>query len=92
MVTGSSVFAEVGSPGVLTCSVSNNPNGTIVTYQWKKDGILLAISAMYAVSSSLNFSNAGVYTCEVNVSATENSPHVISGMGSVNVTLTVISK
>ena len=92
MVTGNPYSAEVGRPGFLTCSVSNNPNGTIVTYQWKRDGNLLATSAMYRVSSSVKISDAGVYTCEANVSDSGGNPHVISGTGSVSVTLTVTSK
>ena len=92
MVTGSPVNVEVDSPGVLACSVSNNPSGTIVTYKWKRDGNLLATSAMYQVSPSVNVFDAGVYTCEANVSASGGSPHVISGTGSVSVTLTVVSK
>ena len=92
VVTGSSVSADVGSPGVLACSVSNNPSGTNVTYQWKRDGNLLATSTMYQVSSSVNVFDAGVYTCKADVSASGGSPHAISGTGSVNVTFTVTSK
>ena len=92
-VTGSDVSVIVGSLAVLTCNVSNNPNGTTVTYQWKMDDMLLeTTSAMYQVSSSVNISNAGVYTCEATISDSANNPHVISITGSVNVTLTVISK
>ena len=91
-ITGSDVSAIVGSPAVLTCNVSNNPSETIVTYQWKRAGILVATSAMYQVSSSVGASDAGVYICEVTVSESANNPHVISKTGSVNVTLTVISK
>ena len=92
VVIGNPVSVDVGSPGLLTCSVSNNPSGTTVTYQWKRDGILLATSKTYQVSSSVDVSDAGVYTCEAIVSASESNPHVIPGTGSVNVTLTVISK
>ena len=86
------MFADVDRPGVLTCNVSNNPIGTNVTYQWKRDGNLLATSGTYQVSPSVDVFDAGVYTCEANVSASVSSPHVISGTGSVNVTLTVTSK
>ena len=56
--------------------------------------MLLATSAMYQVSSSVDVSDAGVYICEVTVSDHDsaNNPHVISRAGSVNVILTVISK
>ena len=51
-----------------------------------------ANSTTYQVSSSANLSDMGVYTCEVTVSGEGNSPHVISVTGSVNITLTVVSK
>ena len=89
---GYPIAADVGSPAVLTCSVSNNPSGTTATYRWKRDGNLLAASETYQVSSSVDVFDAGVFTCEANVSASESSPHVISGTGSVNVTLIVTSK
>ena len=89
---GTNVSAAVGSPAVLTCSVSGNPTGTTVTYQWKRAGKLLATSATYQVSSSVGVSDAGVYTCEATVSVSGSNPHVISGSSSVDVTLTVISK
>ena len=92
IITGSDVSVIVGSLAILTCSVSNIPIGTTATYQWRKDGLLLANLAMYQVSSSVNVSDAGVYICEVTVSNSANNSHVISGTGSVNVTLTVTSK
>ena len=92
VVTGNPDSADVGGPGVLTCSVPNNPNGSNVTYQWKRDGKVLATSGTYQVSSSVDISDAGVYTCEANVSSSVSSPYVINGTGSVNVTLTVTSK
>ena len=94
-VTGSDVSVIVGSLAELACiAVFYEPSGTIVTYQWKSDGMLLATSAMYQVSSSVDVSDAGVYICEVTVSDHDsaNNPHVISRAGSVNVILTVISK
>ena len=91
-MTGSDVSAAVSSPAVLTCSVSDNSTGTNVTYKWMRAGTSLATSAMYQISSSVGVSDAGVYTCEVIVSVSGSSPHVISGTGSVNVTLTVTSK
>ena len=91
-ITGSDVSVIVSSLAVLTCSVSSNPIGTTITYQWKRDGMLLATSAMYQVSLSAGVSDAGVYICEVTVSDSANNPHVISGTGTVNVILTVISK
>ena len=54
--------------------------------------MLVATSAMYQVSSSVGVFDAGVYTCEVTISDSANNSHVISGTGSVNVTLTVTSK
>ena len=92
VVTGSDVSAAVGNPAVLTCSGSGNPAETTITYQWKQDGESLDASAMYEVSSSVGVSDAGVYTCVVTVSDTANSPHVISGNSSVDVTLYVASK
>ena len=92
IVSGEPVFADVGSAGVLTCSVSNNPPGTNITYQWKRAGKLLATSKMYQISSSVGVSDAGVYTCETDVSDSGDSPYVNSGTGSVNVTFTVTSK
>ena len=91
-MAGSNVSVAVSSPAVLTCSVSGNPNGTIITYQWKRAGQLLTTSAMYQVSSSVGVSDAGVYTCKVTVSDTVKSSHVISGSSSVDFTLTVTSK
>ena len=93
-VTGSDVSVIVGSLAVLVCSVSNNPSGTTITYmyQWKRDGMLIATSAIYQVSSSVDVSDAGVYICEVTVSDSANDPYVVSGTGSVSVTLTVTSK
>ena len=91
-VTGSDVSATVGSLAVLTCNVSNNPIGTNVTYQWKREGMLVGTSAMYQVSSSVGVSDAGVYVCEVTVSDSANNPHVIPGTGSVSVVLTVTGK
>ena len=85
-MTASDVFAAVGSPAVLTCSVSDNPNRTIVTYQWKRNGLTVATSAMYLVSS-VGVSDAGLYTCEATVSDVANNPHVISRSGSVNMML-----
>ena len=89
---GSDVSAAAGSPALLTCSVSGKPPETTVTYQWKRDGKSVATSAMYQVSTSVGVSDAGVYTCEVTVSDTEYSPHVISGTSSLDVMLTVTSK
>ena len=91
IVIGYPVSADVGSLGVLTCSVSNNPSGTSVTYQWKRNGNLLATSETYQISS-VNISDAGVYTCEANFSASGNSTLFNPGTSSVNVTLTVTSK
>ena len=90
-MTGSDVSAAIGSPAVLTCNVSGNPTGTTVTYQWKRADMTVATSAIYEVSSSVGVSDAGVYTCEVTVSDTTNSPHVNFGTSSVVVTLTVTS-
>ena len=86
------VSAAVGSLAILTCSVSDNPTGTTITYQWKRNGMTVATSSTYQVSSSVGVSDAGVYTCEVTVSDSSGSSHVISGSGSVNATLTVTSK
>ena len=91
-VTGSDVSVVVGRLAVLTCSVSSNPSGTTVTYQWKRAGELLATSALYNVSSSVGVFDAGVYICEVTVSDSASNLHVISGTGSVDVTLIVTSK
>ena len=94
-MTGSDVSAVIGSPANLTCSVSSNPNGTTVTYQWKRDGmstISQANSSGYQVSSSVTLFDADVYTCEATVTDSDNSPHVISGTGSVKVTLIVTCK
>ena len=91
-MTGSDVFAAVDSSAVLTCKVSGNPTGTTINYQWKMAGMTVATSAMYQVSLSVSVSDAGVYMCEVTVSDAANSPHVISGTNSVDVTLTVTSK
>lgn len=91
IVIGDPVSAEIGSPGVLTCIVSNNPNGTNVIYQWKRDGNLLATSETYQILS-VSVSDAGVYTCEANFSASGNSTLINPGISSVNVTLTVTSK
>ena len=91
-MTGSDVSAAVGSPANLICSVSGNPTGTTITYQWKRAGKSIATSAIYQISSSVGVSDAGVYTCEVTVSDTTSSQHVISGNSSVDITLTVISK
>ena len=54
--------------------------------------MLVATSAMYNVSSSVDVFDAGVYICEVTVSDSSNNPYVISGTGSVDVILTVTSK
>ena len=91
-MTASDVSAAVGSTAVLTCSVSDNPTGTTITYQWKRNGVTVATSSTYQVSSSVGVSDAGVYTCEVTVSDSSSSSHVISGGDSVNVTLTIFSK
>ena len=93
-VTGSDISVIAGSRAILTCSASNIPNGTTVTYQWKRDGILVyvATSEMYQVSSSVRVSDAGVYICEVTVSDSVNNPHVISGTGSVILRVTVTSE
>ena len=91
IVTGSDVSAVVGSPAVLRCSMSGNSNETTITYRWTRAGVTVATLTMYQVSS-VGVSDAGVYTCDVTVSDTESSPHVISGVASVNVTLTVTSK
>ena len=88
-VTGSDISAIAGSDAILTCSVSNLPNGTTVTYQWKRDGMLVATSAMYQVSSSVGVSDAGVYICEVTVSDSANNPHVIPRTDSVILHVTV---
>ena len=71
--------------------MTNNPSGTNVTHQWKRDGTLLATSAMYQISL-VNVSDAGVYTCEAISTASGGSPHVIPGTGSVNISLTVTCK
>ena len=92
VVTGGHVSAEVGNSADLTCSVSSNVPMTTITYQWKRNGMTVATSAMYQVSSSVGVSDAGLYTCEVTVDDATNSPHVISGNNSVEVPLTIISK
>ena len=93
-VTGSDISVIAGSRTILTCSVSNIPNGTTVTYQWKRDGTLVyvATSEMYQVSSSVGVSDAGVYICEVIVNDSVNNPHVILGTGSVILHVTVTSE
>ena len=85
-VTGSDVSVAVGSPAVLTCSVSDNPNGTTITYQWKRNSMTVNNSTTYQVSSSVGVEDAGVYTCEVTVSDSSDSSHVISGSGSAGAT------
>ena len=40
----------------------------------------------------VNMSDAGVYICEVTLSDSTNNPYFIPQSGSVNITLTVISK
>ena len=90
-VTGNNISAAVGNPAVLTCNVSDNPEGTIVDYQWKRAGMNLANSTIHQVLS-VSFPDAGVYTCEVTVRALESSPLIISAASSVNITLTVTSK
>ena len=92
-ITGGDVSVIVGSLAVLTCNVSNNPSGTTITYQWKRelDGNVLATSAIYQVSTSVDVSDAGVYICEATISDSAKNPHVISGTSSVNVILTVTS-
>ena len=98
LMTGDAVFVAVGDVAVLTCSVSGTPNGTIISYRWKRAADVSAISGanstiyMYQVSSSANMSDMGVYTCEVTVTDERNSPHVISATGCINITLTVASK
>ena len=74
MVTGEPVSADVGSSGVLTCSVSNNQMRATVNYQWKRAGKLLATSETSKVSLSVSASDAGVYTCVANVSDSGGSP------------------
>ena len=92
-VTGGLVSAKVENSANLTCNVSGDPNGTTITYQWKRAGTPLqgATSATYEVSS-VAVSDAGVYTCEVTVRDSGGSTHVVSGTGSADVTLTVTSK
>ena len=88
-------MADVGDAPTLACSVSATPAGTITTYQWKRPDmteISGATSATYQVSSSVGVSDAGVYTCEATVSVSGSSPHIISGISSVDIILTVISK
>ena len=95
IVTGSDVSAVVGSPVVLTCNVSDNPSGTTITYQWKTGGISVmskSNSSKYQVSKSVTLSDSDVYTCEVTVSDSGNSPHVISGRSSEDIQLSVTSK
>ena len=89
IVTDNPVSADVGSPAVLTCNVSNNPSG--INYKWKRDGKILVSSETYHISS-VNVSHAGVYTCEAKVSPSVSNPYVNPESGSVNVTLTVTSK
>ena len=94
-MTGSNVSATAGSPAVLTCNVSVTPSGTTINYQWKRidmSAISGVNSSKYVVSESVALSAAGVYTCEVTISDAANSPYVLSGTGSVNITLTVSSK
>ena len=92
VLTGDPVSAEVGNSADLTCSVSSNVPMTTITYHWKRAGMTVATSAMYQVSSSVDLSDAGLYTCEVTVDDATSSPHVISGNNSVEVILTLTSK
>ena len=96
VVTGYATSAQVDSITILTCNVTPIPPGTIITYQWRRAD-MSPISALYLTQKSLflpyvGVSDAGVYTCEVNVSDPTNNPFVISQSGSVNIPLTVTSK
>ena len=95
-MTNNDVSIKVGSPAVLLCNVVNIPNGTIVDYQWRRADIS-SISGIISEENPMHLpyvgvSDAGVYICEVNVSDPSKNPNVICQSGSVNVTLTVISK
>ena len=90
------VSIKVDSPAVLLCNVVNIPNGSIVDYQWRKADIS-SVSRILSEENSIylpyvNVSDAGVYICEVIISDPSKNPNVICQSGSVNVTLSVISK
>ena len=86
---------HVGGPAVLICNVTIIPPGTtITTYQWRRADMspssFSATEPLYL--PYVHVSDAGVYICEATISDSTNNPYVISGTGSVNVTLTVSSK
>ena len=92
VVTDYNTSAQVDDFASLMCNVTPIPPGTTITYQWRRAD-MSPISAQYSMGKvlqlpSVGVSDAGVYTCEVNVSDT----FIISQSGSANVTLTVTGK
>ena len=93
---GYDTYAEVGTPAVLICNVVDTPSGTSITYQWRRAD-MSSKSEIISENNRILFpsvgvSDADVYICEVVVSNDANNPYVIPESGSVNITVTVISK
>ena len=61
-ISDGGVTPTVGGTYTITCSVSGV---NITTYQWKKDGVMLYEKGPTISFSSLNLSDAGLYTCAV---------------------------
>ena len=71
MINDGGATPNVGQSYTLICSVSG---GTVSSYQWRKDGAVLQGQTEEVLSlSHLRLSDAGRYSCEVNVTATSET-------------------
>ena len=67
MINDGGATPTVGQSYSLTCSVTG---GTVSSYQWRKDAAVLDGQTTEVLSfSPLTLSDAGQFTCEINVTA-----------------------
>ena len=65
-IIGSAAMPIAGESYSLTCNVSGV---SVTTYQWRKDGTVLAQNRQSLFFSSLRLSDAGHYTCNASVNS-----------------------
>ena len=81
----------VGMMYSLSCTVSGAERLTDanITYHWFKDDVTVSNIVMELSFIPLTYSDAGGYTCEVNVTSTFiNNPITIHSANSVDITFT----
>jgi hypothetical protein len=83
----SETILNVGEAFSISCSV-HGMNVLDPKYKWTRDGgIFISGNTAILSFSSLNLSNAGKYTCEINASSDHFVGGYVSGMNSYNLSI-----